>query len=61
VIPRARALFAIDFQEFDFEHDFAAGTLELLDEFTGKGEPLRAVAHGDGAAASVDVDARFRR
>src|SRR5206468_9608232 len=50
-------LVAVDFQELDFEHDFAAGALELLDEFTGKREPLRRVEHGDGAAASVDIDA----
>ena len=54
---KSARLVAIDFQEFDFEHDFAAGALELLDELTGKREPLRRVAHGDGAAASVDIDA----
>ena len=30
----------------------------MLDEFTGKGEALRSVAHGDRAAASVKIDAR---
>ena len=30
----------------------------MLDEFTGKGEALRSVAHGDGAAAGVEVHAR---
>jgi len=32
--------------------------LRLLDEFTGKGEMFGRVAHGDGAAASVQIDAR---
>jgi len=32
---------AVDFEELDLQHDFAAGLFELFDQFTGKGEPLR--------------------
>ena len=30
----------------------------MIDQFTGQGQPLRRVAHGNGAAASVKIDAR---
>ena len=33
----------------------------MLDQSSGKGEPLWRVAHGDGAAASVKIDARCSR
>ncbi len=32
--------------------------MELLDELAGKGQTFRRVAHGDGAAASVEVNTR---
>src|SRR5260370_1741649 len=49
---------AINFEQFDFQHDFAAGPFELFDEFTCKGQALRRVAHGDGSAASVKSNVR---
>src|SRR5207245_9440419 len=56
--PKSARLIAVYFKEFDFQHNFSAGAFELRDEFIGKREPLRRVAHGDGAAARVDIDAR---
>src|SRR5260370_7118288 len=40
---------AINFEQFDFQHDFAAGPFELFDEFTCKGQALLPVAHADAS------------
>src|SRR5260370_20860076 len=46
------------FEELELRHRVNAGSFKLFNQVTREGETLRSVAHGDGAAASVDIDAR---
>ena len=49
---------AVDLEQLDFQHHFAAGLFHLLDQFAGEGQLLRRVTHGNGAAAGVGSDVR---
>ena len=49
---------AVDFQHFDFEDEFADRIFEIVNQCGGDGDCLRRSAHGDGAAAGIEIRSR---
>ena len=52
---------AVNFEQLDFQHQFSARPFDLLNKSAGESQPLRSVAHGDGVATRVEINARGSR